>query len=373
MEVLPGLIITTANPIDSYTLGTGSYYKKLTSAYGTGPYTWSIVSGALPPGLDLLPDTGELYSSSFAIKAAGVYNFAIQVTDGLGVSTYRPYTMEVLPGLIITTANPINSYTLGTGSYYKKLTSAYGTGPYTWSIVSGALPQGLTLINNTGELYVGSKGISTPGTYVFAVQVVDSLGKVTSRPFTLEVLPVLMVTTPSPLAGYTIGTGSYYKKITTSYGTGPYTWSVVSGAMPPGLTLISGTGELYAGSTAIKTPGSYTFTVQVIDGNSKVASKQFSINVMSLTPSISTPDILNSYTIGTGTYYKKLAVSNGTGPYTWAVTSGAMPSGLTLISGTGELYAGPTSLTTIGTYVFTVEVVDSLGEMGSKQFTLQIL
>jgi hypothetical protein len=94
---------------------------------------------------------------------------------------------------------------------------------------------------------------------------------------------------------------------------------------------------------------------------------------MSLTPSISTPDILNSYTIGTGTYYKKLAVSNGTGPYTWAVTSGAMPSGLTLISGTGELYAGPTSLTTIGTYVFTVEVVDSLGEMGSKQFTLQIL
>ena len=61
-----------------------------------------------------------------------------------------------------------------------------------------------------------------------------------------------------------------------------------------------------------------------------------------------------------------LFASNGTTPYAWAVSAGAVPAGMTL-SSTGILSGTPTEQ---GLYTFTVEVTDASATSASREFTL---
>ena len=59
---------------------------------GTGPLTWSISSGSLPPGMSAAtetqsnPNLGYLYYLGGAPTTVGTYSFVITGTDTLGVS-----------------------------------------------------------------------------------------------------------------------------------------------------------------------------------------------------------------------------------------------------------------------------------------------
>lgn len=64
----------TGRPYSDYIKATG----------GLQPYTWSVISGALPNGLSLNASTGEV--SGIPTKP-GTYNFTVQVTDGIQVTT----------------------------------------------------------------------------------------------------------------------------------------------------------------------------------------------------------------------------------------------------------------------------------------------
>ena len=55
-------------------------------------------------------------------------------------------------------------------------------------------------------------------------------------------------------------------------------------------------------------------------------------------------------------YTDQLTVTGGTSPFTWSVSSGSLPPGLTLNASTGLLSGTPT---TAGTYTFTVKVTDA--------------
>jgi hypothetical protein len=72
----PPLAIVTATMADAW-VGTG-YGKQLVSNGGTGPYTWSLISGSLPPGLSL---NGNGAISGNVGNSVGVHNFTVQVTD----------------------------------------------------------------------------------------------------------------------------------------------------------------------------------------------------------------------------------------------------------------------------------------------------
>jgi hypothetical protein len=68
-------------------------------------------------------------------------------------------------------------------------------------------------------------------------------------------------------------------------------------------------------------------------------------------------------------YTETLTASGGTGSYTWAVTVGGLPSGLTLHADTGVIDGTPD---TVESQTFTVEATDSDGTVGSKEFTLDV-
>jgi subtilase family serine protease len=69
-----------------------------------------------------------------------------------------------------------------------------------------------------------------------------------------------------------------------------------------------------------------------------------------------------------GTYSQTLSASGGAGPYTYSVTAGTLPDGLSLSPG-GVLSGTPT---TLADYIFTVTAEDANGCTGSQSYTLTV-
>jgi Putative Ig domain len=80
------------------------------------------------------------------------------------------------------------------------------------------------------------------------------------------------------------------------------------------------------------------------------------------------PSTLPDGTVGTA-YNQTITASGGTAPYTFAVTSGALPDGLTLDSNTGVISGSPT---VANTFNFTITATDSVGCTGSQAYTVII-
>jgi uncharacterized protein (TIGR03437 family) len=111
-----------------------------------------------------------------------------------------------------------------------------------------------------------------------------------------------------------------------------------------------------------------TATISVVNpGNSTSNTVAFNISAPNTYPTITTPAALPLGTVGMA-YSDTLAASGGKPPYSWSVTSGALPNGLTL-SSSGTIAGVPTSA---GTANFTVQVSDSSAETASVVFSLTI-
>jgi large repetitive protein len=165
-------------------------------------------------------------------------------------------------------------------------TSAHDGGEFS---VSGTVPPG-TLVRPDGLAGSGTILGGTPttaGTYTFTVSGTDNSG-ISIAPMTYRITvvgnvqpPPLTINGSSVLPSGTVGT-SYVNVFSVSGGSIPYTWSVRSGQLPPGLALnsditLSQTGDDLSGTPA--TAGTFTFTMQVTDGQGSQASRQFSLTV----------------------------------------------------------------------------------------------
>ena len=146
---------------------------------------------------------------------------------------------------------------------------------------------------------------------------------------------------------------AYSAPLSVTGGTAPYTWSITSGQLPSGLSISASTG-LISGTPAAS--GTFSFAVTVKDSASpaQTASASTSIVVGAIPLTLTTPT-LPSGTSGTS-YSQSLHASGGTGSYTWSVTSGSLPAGLSLASTTGVISGTPA---VNGTFSFAVTVKDS--------------
>jgi hypothetical protein len=243
--------------------------------------------------------------------------------------------------------------------YTAALTAAAGTTPYTWSITSGSLPAGLSLMASSGVIS-GTPTLS--GNYSFGVTAMDSSSPAQSATatFGLSVAAAPSTATSAPLTinssaivSGTIGSG-YSTRLQAGGGTAPYTWSITSGSLPAGLSLASSTGLI--SGTPIST-GTAAFTASVTDSASPAQTTSAALSLL-VSPSalvISSASTLPSGT-AKSTYSTLLHATGGTRPYTWSVTSGSLPAGLSLASDTGVISGTPTLG---GNFSFGVTVVDS--------------
>ena len=224
----------------------GSYDQTVTATGGTAPYSWQLVSGALPDGVTLNASTGRLSGTLGNLQTT---NFVLQATDANGCSGTRPFAIEVACPVLAISPGTLPAATFNAVYPTQTLTSDGGTAPYTYAITTGTLPDGMSL--STAGVLSGTP-TSTPDSFVFEVRSTDASGCSTSLSYTLVVnCPVIAITSPVTLPD-AIETGSYTHTFTSTGGAAPYSYSVVVGSIPPGTTLTN--GGLLAGAPT--TPGS---------------------------------------------------------------------------------------------------------------------
>jgi uncharacterized protein (TIGR03437 family) len=300
---------------------------------------------------------------SGAPTTAGNYSFVVDLNDSRQGFTSKRFSLTVVtpPPLTITSGSPLPNGTT-TVSYSYILNASGGVPPYTWGLISGSLPAGLSL-SSSGQI-TGTP--TTPGTVQFGVHVTDTAKGDVRAIFslTIQAAKLTISTQPPPPSG-AVGVNYSYNFSATG-GSPPYNWSVSSGTLPPGLALAPN-GSLTGAPT---TTGSFNFTIQVSDSPlqslaAQVGSASFSIRIV-LPLSVTTPTPINA-TVGTALTVV-MTESGGIPPYVWTVASGSqLPAGFTLDAASGFLSG---TAGAAGTFNFTVQVSDNAGSMASKALTL---
>ncbi|MHC4713423.1 MAG: putative Ig domain-containing protein [Planctomycetota bacterium] len=234
-------------------------------AAGTSPGVWSAGWASV----DIANLVSQWHEGTYAnegvmLKLASGNHIKTYMSEYSTDSSLRPrlvvgYTGGGPTALTITTASlPDGQVEL---AYSQTVTATGGVTPYTWAVISGSLPGGLSLNSSTGEI---SGTPTTAETANFTVEVTDSDSPPDSDQKALSItvnpIPDLQITTTSLPDGYE-GV-SYSQTLAATGGVTPYDWSVISGSLPVGLSLNSSTGEISGTPT---TTGTSNFTVQVID------------------------------------------------------------------------------------------------------------
>jgi hypothetical protein len=361
--VIGPLSVATATPLQAATLGT-YYGRTLTATGGVKPYSWAVTDGSLPTGLTLNAGTGSITGTPTA-PGTGL-SFTVQVADSRGITATKTFAMDVVIGPLSVTSATTLPAAMAATSYGRTLTAAGGVKPYSWAVTGGTLPAGLTLNAGTGVITGVPSALGTG--LSFTVQVTDSQGIAATKTLAMDVvIGPLSVATATPLQAATLGT-YYGRTLTATGGLKPYGWAVTDGSLPAGLTLNAGTGSITGTPTA---PGTgLSFTVQVTDSRGITATKTFAMDVVIGPLSVTSATTLPAATGGTS-YGRTLTAAGGVKPYSWAVTDGTLPAGLTLNAGTGVITGIPSA---IGTGLsFTVQVTDSQGIAATKTLAMDVV
>ncbi len=423
----PALEIRTASlPQASVNL---SYSETLKAAGGENPYQWKVAAGKLPKGLTL-GTSGALAGTPID---SGTFPITVAVNDtGNPMQTARKdfsLIVTATNGLQLNTA-ALPQANLS-APYSSILTASGGVAPYKWSVISGNLPS--TLAVAPGGTITGT--ISRPGTYWVLLEVKDSgnpsqnvqkrfnlvVPGAPASPYppsagarapavaapTAPARPYPPASRPGPpppthdgfrIVSSTLPPGQenapYSGSVMADGGTAPYRWSLFSNRLPPGLRLLPSGAVTGTPSAA----GVYTFTLRATDSSDSPISAsqgyQLTINPGGSARAGGTPNGANSAggSASAGgpqgpslrllgaqlpdgqvneAYSAAVTVAGGLRPYAFALSSGALPAGLTLDPARGQIQGAPAST---GTFSFVVEVSDSSspGQIVQQSYSIVI-
>ncbi|MGF6117332.1 carbon monoxide dehydrogenase subunit G, partial [Janthinobacterium lividum] len=355
MTVAAPTISITPTVMPAMTAGV-AYSQSISAAGGTATYSYAITGGSLPTGLSLAPD-GTLSGTP---TAAGPFNFTVTGTDSsTGSGPYtgsRAYSVTVAAGAPVAGAV---SASLAYGSSANPITLNLSGGAATSVAVASAASHGTATASGTSITYTPTAGYGGPDSFTYTAT--NGIG--TSAPATVTITvggPTITIA-PSTVPAAAVGS-AYSQSVTAANGTGPYTYAISAGTLPAGLTLNAATGVLSGTPTA---GGVFNFTVRATDSSTGSGpysgARAYSMTVTAPTITVA-PTVMPAMTAGVA-YSQGIAAGGGTAPYSYAITGGSVPTGLSLAAD-GTLSGTPTAA---GPYNFTVTATDS--SSGSGPYT----
>ena len=315
--------------------------------------SFSYTSSESPSTFETKLDAGAYVASTspqtYSSLPAGSHTFYVRATDAAGntdaspatytwtidnVAPVAPIVTAVANGANVTTTTPVY---IGTAENNSTVTV----------IVDGA-SIGTTGADGSGNWTLTQPGPLSNGSHSVRATATDAAGNTSASSATNSFTVSLLTISPTSVASGTVA-AAYSQTLTASNGTAPYTFVVTSGSLPANMTL-SATGGLSGTPTA---GGTFNFTVQVTDAAAKTATQSYSLTiaapVISLSP-VSLP--VGNQNVA---YTTTLAAAGGTAPYTYSLSGGPLPAGMSFTSN-GFLAGTPTAS---GTFNFTITATDA--------------
>jgi streptogramin lyase len=357
-----------------------NYQRTITVIGGAMPYTNFAVTnfnagatGLTPGEFSTLAPAGVIGISGVP-TGAGTATFTVNVTDAAGSTLTKNYTITVNPALIITPSLPQG--TAGV-NYHQILTVTGGGVPYAIVAVNNfnggttGMTVGNIAANTAGAISLN--GIPTAaGTITFAVNVVDAIGAVLNKTYTITINPALSITPSLPQG--TAG-AIYYQTVTVFGGSKPFTNFTISGfnagttGLTPGAVVLNaGAGTIVINGTPTAA-GTATFTVNVTEAVGSSLSKTFTITINP--PLVIGNLAATQWTAGKSGFTGSINVGGGTGAIGITTFSG-LPSGLTpaLNGNVITLTGTPTTAATFASASITIH--DLAGATLTKTFSITI-
>jgi hypothetical protein len=263
--------------------------------------SFAVTAGSLPPGLSLAPSSGSGAALTGNPTHAGVFNFTIKATDG-GLTSTLAYEITVTVagppdqllcdsadngGFLVSGVCELPDAVIGL-PYQGHLVTSHKAGG-TLSVVSGSRPAGLSLpatFTGSGDTISGTPG--NPGVEpdsTFTVQGTGDQGQPLYQAYSIQVDQneplAINATGGSTLSPGTIGQ-ALVQDFFVSGGAAPYTWSLASGQLPPGLSLQTSGDPRDAGNQLTGTPttaGTFSFTMRLTDYDGQQATQHFTLTI----------------------------------------------------------------------------------------------
>ena len=205
---------------------------------------------------------------------------------------------------------------------------------------------------------------NTAGSYILYVINTDGSSAISVPGIQYSGVPAW--TTASGSLG-TPNTSTSFSTTIAATGDAPVSYLVVSGALPPGITLNTSTGVISGTTPSIASSTTYNFTVRSTDAQNQDTNRVFSITVIAISAA-------DAPTIGTATSTGQTtatvaftAPANNGGSAITSYTATSSPGGITgTLSQAGSGIINITGLTAGTSYTFTVTATNSIGTSSSS-------
>jgi len=325
------------------------------------------VTPALPAGLTLNQNTGQITGTPTTVQAAQTYQMTAE--NSVGVSMPANLTITIAAALQAPVVTPGQSISGSIGTAITPFTIATTGGAPTSFAVTPALPTGLTLNTTTGQV-TGTPGANTSTGSPYTVNVTATNAAGTSPAVALTVTiadPALLapVVTAGQSINSTVGLAITTFQIATTGGA-PTSFAVTP-ALPTGLTLNTTTGQI-TGTPGANTSTASPYTVNVTATNATGTSPAvaMTVNVHSGAPAITSP---NTATANEGTLFTYTITASGHPAPTLGATG--LPAWLSFtapntVSGTPPAGSAP------GTATFTATATNGVLPDASQVVTVTI-
>ncbi len=357
------------------TAGT-NYSLQLTASGGSEPYAWGISQGnTLPAGLTIIPNTGLISGTP---TAAGTRSVQVYVVSADGQNKNLTLNFDIrVPSLVIQAASVPEGKVHVFYDFTPTVTGQQPNETLTWSIESGALPQGMNFTPATGRIWGNFR---TAGTINLVLRVQGTNGRFGTLPIVINVQPPSLVL-ENPTAS--IGQGlrvNYLPQITgapggqnimslsqedidrleaVGIGFNPNTGRFAGTALVPGTYVVT----LHAENTLVGLPTTFQVSITINPASQLSVSLPYPPGPVPLVP----------FTARVGDpLIKQYEVWPGIGPFTWSISdadrAALAAQNLTFTDG---LLSG-TPVTAVTALSFTAHVTDQWGTTGSLPITFEI-